>query len=87
MGWTCGLCGMKKVDCENNSFCRRTILNRREFITIKNDEGDETMYYPFNEAAQAMKEYVEMTLLKENTFNKVVLTEKIKTDEESERIL
>jgi len=75
----CGICGNTMNDCKENLFCPRTIINEKNNIAIKNEWGEETKYFSFADCTSAMEEYAQQVLLKERTFIKETLTEKIKT--------
>ena len=81
MSWICGMCRKHKEDCEQNVFCPRTILSKRDKLVIRQEIkglAEDVIYYSFSEATQAMEEYAQMILLKDRTQNREVLIEKSK---------
>lgn len=74
---TCGLCHKVMSECEKNIFCARTIINKKKHITFNNEWGEDIEYFSFSECINAMKEYAEQVLHKENIGTREILIEKI----------
>ena len=77
----CGLCNKWMTECEQDNFCARTIINKKKSIIIENEFGEKITYFSFANATEAMQEYGNGILLKTNTYDKQILTEKTNNHE------